>query len=98
MGSPRIDPRPSAPSQSRPDKVQVVERVEDGWLPMSVSSAGNLRLTWAEDPYPYDIEPDLIRQLKPPLNVHGVDPTHLQAAVVTAKNRYNASASPQSRQ
>ncbi|WP_436528760.1 GIY-YIG nuclease family protein [Actinoplanes sp. HUAS TT8] len=53
----------------------------------------NLRLTWAEDPEPEIAEAELVRRLHPPLNVHGVDPEHVQAAVVAAKNAYNASAS-----
>ena len=52
----------------------------------------HLRLTWAEDPDPAPIEAALVRRLHPPLNVHGVDPEHLQAAVVAAKNAYNSSA------
>jgi hypothetical protein len=51
----------------------------------------HLRLTWAEDPEPASIEAELVRRLHPPLNVHGVGPEHLQAAVVAAKNVYNNS-------
>jgi len=54
----------------------------------------HLRLTWAQDAEPATIEAELVRRLQPPLNVHGVDPEHLQAAVVAAKNAYNASSSP----
>ena len=54
----------------------------------------HLRLTWAEDAEPATIEADLVRRLHPPLNVHGVDPEHIQAAVVAAKNSYNASSCP----
>nr|WP_221375331.1 GIY-YIG nuclease family protein [Actinoplanes polyasparticus] len=54
----------------------------------------NLRLTWAEDPEPTPVEAGLVRRLHPPLNVHGVAPEHLQAAVVAAKNRYNSSSHP----
>ena len=54
----------------------------------------HLRLTWAEDPEPADIEAELVRRLHPPLNVHGVDPEHIQAAVVAAKNSYNVSSGP----
>jgi hypothetical protein len=54
----------------------------------------HLRLTWAEDPEPATVEAELVRRLHPPLNVSGVDPEHVQAAVVAAKNRYNASARP----
>ncbi|WP_245923096.1 GIY-YIG nuclease family protein [Paractinoplanes atraurantiacus] len=54
----------------------------------------NLRLTWAEDAEPATIEAELVRRLHPPLNVHGVNPEHVQAAVVAAKNAYNASAQP----
>lgn len=54
----------------------------------------NLRLTWAEDAEPADIEAELVRRLHPPLNVHGVDPEHIQAAVVAAKNSYNTSSGP----
>jgi hypothetical protein len=53
-----------------------------------------LRLTWAEDPEPAAIEAELVQRLHPPLNVHGVDPEHLQAAVVAAKDSYNASSQP----
>jgi hypothetical protein len=49
----------------------------------------NLRLTWAEDPEPEPVEAELVRRLHPPLNVHGVDPEHLQAAVVEAKKAYD---------
>jgi hypothetical protein len=54
----------------------------------------HLRLTWAQDPEPATIEAELVRRLHPPLNVHGVDPEHIQAAVVAAKNAYNASSRP----
>lgn len=54
----------------------------------------HLRLTWAEDAEPTVIEAELVRRLHPPLNVHGVDPEHIQAAVVAAKNSYNASSGP----
>ncbi|MFG1608457.1 GIY-YIG nuclease family protein [Actinoplanes sp. NPDC049265] len=55
----------------------------------------HLRLTWAEDAEPATIEAELVRRLRPPLNVHGVGPEHVQAAVVAAKDRYNASAHPE---
>ena len=51
----------------------------------------HLRLTWAEDEEPVSIETELVSRLHPPLNVHGVAPEHVQAAVVAAKNAYNAS-------
>ncbi|XTZ14649.1 GIY-YIG nuclease family protein [Micromonospora echinospora] len=54
----------------------------------------HLRLTWAEDAEPATIEAVLVRRMHPPLNVQGVDPEHLQAAVVAAKNSYNASSRP----
>src|SRR3954471_24698769 len=54
----------------------------------------HLRLTWAEDPEPASVEAELVRRLHPPLNVSGVDPEHVQAAVVAAKNSYNTSARP----
>jgi hypothetical protein len=54
----------------------------------------HLRLTWAQDAEPATIEAELVRRLHPPLNVHGVDPEHLQAAVVAAKNAYNTSSRP----
>jgi len=54
----------------------------------------HLRLTWAEDREPATVEAELVRRLHPPLNVHGVDPEHLQAAVVAAKNAYNTSSPP----
>ncbi|MFG1992919.1 GIY-YIG nuclease family protein [Actinoplanes sp. NPDC048988] len=54
----------------------------------------HLRLTWAEEPDPIPVEAELVRRLHPPLNVHGVAPEHLQAAVVAAKNAYNDSSTP----
>ena len=54
----------------------------------------NLRLTWAQDAEPATVEAELVRRLHPPLNVHGVDPEHLQAAVVAAKNSYDTSSGP----
>jgi hypothetical protein len=54
----------------------------------------HLRLTWAEDAEPATVEAELVQRLHPPLNVHGVDPEHLQAAVVAAKDAYNASSQP----
>jgi hypothetical protein len=54
----------------------------------------HLRLTWAEDAEPATIEAELVRCMHPPLNVHGVDPEHIQPAVVAAKNSYNASSRP----
>jgi hypothetical protein len=56
--------------------------------------SAHLRLTWAEDAEPATIEAELVRRVHPPLNVHGVDPKHIQAAVVAAKNSYNASSRP----
>ncbi|WP_239675530.1 GIY-YIG nuclease family protein [Natronosporangium hydrolyticum] len=56
--------------------------------------SAHLRLTWAEDAEPATIEAELVRRVHPPLNVHGVDPEHIQAAVVAAKNSYNASSHP----
>ena len=54
----------------------------------------NLRLTWAEDAEPASIEAELVQRLHPPLNVSGVNPEHVQAAVLAAKNAYNASSRP----
>ena len=54
----------------------------------------DLRLTWAEDAEPATGEADLVRRLHPPLNVHGIDPEHLQAAVVAAKKGYNTGSRP----
>ncbi|MBB4743246.1 hypothetical protein BJY16_006705 [Actinoplanes octamycinicus] len=54
----------------------------------------NLRLTWAQDAEPNSVEATLVRRLHPPLNVSGVDPEHVQPAVVAAKARYNDSAGP----
>jgi hypothetical protein len=56
--------------------------------------SAHLLLTWAEDPKPATIEAELVRRLHPPLNVSGVDPEHVQSAVVAAKNSYNTSARP----
>ncbi len=54
----------------------------------------HLRLTWAEDAEPTTLEAELVRRMRPPLNVSGVDPEHVQAAVVAAKDAYNASSGP----
>lgn len=54
----------------------------------------HLRLTWAEDAEPATIEAELVRRVHPPLNVHGVAPEHIRAAVVAAKNSYNTSSRP----
>ena len=54
----------------------------------------HLRLTWAEDRIRRSLENEIIHRLRPPLNVHGVHPDDLQAAVVAAKASYNASAAP----
>ncbi|SBT40523.1 GIY-YIG nuclease family protein [Micromonospora auratinigra] len=54
----------------------------------------HLSLTWAEDPESAMIEAELVRRLHPPLNVHGVDPEHLQAGVIAAKESYHASSRP----
>lgn len=56
--------------------------------------SANLRLTWVEDPDPATVEAELVRRLHPPLNVSGVGPEHLLAAVVAAKESYNASSGP----
>jgi len=55
---------------------------------------GNLRLTWAEVAEPETIEAELVRSVHPPLNVRGVEPEHLQAAVVAARSSYNSSSRP----
>ncbi|MEU4477960.1 GIY-YIG nuclease family protein [Micromonospora sp. NPDC023966] len=54
----------------------------------------HLRLTWVEDAEPATIEAELVRRVHPPLNVHGVNPEHIQSAVVAAKNSYNISSRP----
>jgi hypothetical protein len=54
----------------------------------------HLRLTWAQDAEPATVEAELVRRVHPPLNVHGVDPEHVQAAVVAAKRSYDASSRP----
>lgn len=54
----------------------------------------HLRLTWAEFPYPEEVEGELIWRLVPPLNVHGVDAGDVQAAVIEAKKVYGSSATP----
>jgi hypothetical protein len=56
--------------------------------------SAHLRLTWAQDAEPATIEDELVRRLHPPLNVHGVNPEHIQAAVLAAKNSYNTSSRP----
>jgi hypothetical protein len=64
------------------------ERRLTGWM------HAHLRLTWAEDPAPREIEDALIQRLTPPLNVSGVNTTDLLPAVIAAKNLYNTSAAP----
>ena len=54
----------------------------------------NLRLTWAEYPYPEEVEDELVWRMVPPLNVSGVDEADVQPAVVEAKAAYDASAAP----
>ncbi|GIF70250.1 hypothetical protein Ais01nite_82850 [Asanoa ishikariensis] len=54
----------------------------------------HLRFTWAEDPEPETVEAALVRRFHPPLNVHGVDPEHVQPAVVAAKYAYDTSSQP----
>jgi hypothetical protein len=54
----------------------------------------HLCLTWAQDAEPATVEGELVRRLHPPLNVHGVDPEHVQTAVVAVKNTYNTSSHP----
>jgi hypothetical protein len=54
----------------------------------------HLRLTWAEDPEPATVETELVRRLHPPLNVRGIDPEHLQPAVVAARDTYNNASRP----
>ena len=61
---------------------------------LTASMYAYLRLTWAQDAEPATIEAELVRRVHPPLNVHGVDPGHVQPAVVAAKNAYNASSRP----
>jgi hypothetical protein len=52
----------------------------------------SLRLTWAEHPYPEDLEGELVERFAPPLNVHGVADDDIRAMVVAARDRYDASA------
>ena len=73
------------------DRVVLVSQDE---LRLTAWMYANLRLTWAQDAEPATIEAELVRRLHPPLNVHGVDPEHIQAAVVAAKNAYNTSSHP----
>jgi hypothetical protein len=54
----------------------------------------NLFIAWAEDPVPEEIEDGLVRQMRPPLNVHGVPPAFLQTSVVAARRAYNTNAHP----
>jgi hypothetical protein len=56
--------------------------------------SANLQLTWAQDAEPVSVEANLVRRLHPPLNVSGVDPAHVQPAVVAAKTAYNDSCGP----
>lgn len=61
---------------------------------LTVWMYAHLRLTWAQDAEPATIEADLVRRVHPPLNVHGVDPEHIRAAVVAAKHSYHTSSRP----
>jgi hypothetical protein len=69
-----------------------VELIAEDEKRLTAWMTANLRLTWAEDPEPAPVEADLVWRLHPPLNVHGMDPEHLQAAVVAAKKSYDAGA------
>jgi hypothetical protein len=68
--------------------------VGDDELRLTAWMRTNLRLTWAEDAYPDEIEDELLWRLVPPLNVHGMDAADIQPSVVAAKNAYEASVPP----
>jgi hypothetical protein len=73
------------------DRVVLIAEDE---LRLTAWMSANLRLTWAEDAQADIVEAELVRRLHPPLNVHGVDAEHVQAAVVAAKNAYDSSSHP----
>lgn len=53
----------------------------------------NLRISWSEHPTPRDVESDIIRLLRPPLNVdHAEGPT--VQVIKAARRRYRDSAGP----
>lgn len=55
--------------------------------------AANLRVSWCEHPRPRDVEGDIIRRLRPPLNVdHATGPT--VDLIKAARRRYFDSAGP----
>lgn len=51
----------------------------------------SLRLTWAEHPYPEEVEGDLVGRFEPALNIHGVRDSDVRTMVVAAKDRYDTS-------
>ncbi len=51
----------------------------------------SLRLTWAEHPYPEDIEGDLVTRFEPALNVRGVSDDDILTMVIGARDRYESS-------
>lgn len=73
------------------DRVVLVPNDE---LRLTAWMHAHLRLSWVEDAEPTTIEAELVRRLHPPLNIHGVDPEHVQASVVAAKNAYNTASRP----
>jgi hypothetical protein len=68
--------------------------IPDDEVRLTAWMRSHLRLTWAEQPWPEEIEDELIWRLVPPLNVYGVAEGDLQPSVVAAKAAFRSSAHP----
>ncbi|MFF4810944.1 GIY-YIG nuclease family protein [Micromonospora chersina] len=54
----------------------------------------HVRLSWVEDAEWATIEAQLVRRVHTPLNVHGVNPEHIQAGPGRRQDSYNISSRP----
>ncbi len=67
--------------------------VDDDEARLTQWMGAHLRVSWCEHPTPRDVEADIIRTLRPPLNVdHATGPTVL--SIKAARRRYVDSAGP----
>jgi hypothetical protein len=66
--------------------------IPDDELRLTAWMGRSLRLTWAEHPYPEDVERDLVTRFEPALNLHGVRDDDIHRTVVAAKERFESSA------
>jgi hypothetical protein len=75
----------------RPRMTDRVVLIEEDESRLTAWMTENLRVTWSTHPTPKDVEADVIRALRPPLNVdHATGPA--RDAVKAAKQRFRASA------